>query len=184
MPMQRETNYEKFPIFSVSGYGSESWEGWPRILERLKGLAASERCTISFECYPGVFEKVLISTLAEGLRPSGLIVTSDLFKSPSEVEPLVSSVLGDDPVFGRMNSLEIEDFFDVAKLAGAREQVKNWKHGLLIIVGTGASLLSAEPDLLVYADMARWEIQQRQRRNAVGNLGADNLQEKIGRAHV
>ncbi len=117
------------------------------------------------------------------MRPSGLIVTSDLFKSHSEIELMVSSVLGDDPVFGRMNGLEIEDFFDDAKLAGAREQVKNWKHGLLVIVGAGASLLSAEPDLLVYPDMARWEIQQRQRRNAVGNLGADNLLDSPGQEY-
>jgi len=175
--MQRETNYEKFPTFTVSECGSESWEGWLRILEQLKSFAASDSCTISFECYPGVFENALINTLKEGLRPSGLIVTSDLLKNPSEIEPLVSSVLGDDPVFGRMNSLEVEDFFDPGKLANAREKVKNWKHGLLVIVGTGASLISAEPNLLVYADMARWEIQQRQRRNAVGNLGANNLQE-------
>jgi mannose-6-phosphate isomerase class I len=181
--MQRKTNYEKFPIVTLSRCGSESWEGWPRILERLKALAESERYTVSIECYPGVFEKALISTLAEGLRPSGLIVTSELFKSPSDIELLLSGVLGDDPVFGRMNSIEIEDFFDTRKLASAREQVKNWKQGLLVIVGTGASLVSAEPDLLVYADMARWEIQQRQRRNAIGNLGADNLHESSGQKY-
>jgi hypothetical protein len=181
--MQRESNYEKFPIFTVSGCGSESWEGWPRILERLEAFAAPDQCTICLECYPGVFEKALIKTLVEGLRPPGLIVMSDLLRSPSEIELMVSSVLGDDPVFGRMNSLGIEDFFDSAKLAGAREQVENWKHGLLVIVGTGASLLSADPDLLVYADMARWEIQQRQRRNAIGNLGAENLQESPGQKY-
>jgi mannose-6-phosphate isomerase class I len=82
-----------------------------------------------------------------------------------------------------MNPLEIEDFFDTGKLATARERVKNWKIGLLVIVGTGASLLSAGPNLLVYADMARWEIQQRQRRNAVGNLGADNLLESPGQKY-
>jgi mannose-6-phosphate isomerase class I len=181
--MRRETNYERFPICTVSGRESESWEGWHRILQRLNAFAALEQCTISFECYPGVFEKVLISTLVEGMRPSGLIVTSDLFKSHSEIESMVSSVLGDDPVFGSMNGLEIEDFFDDAKLASAREQVKNWKHGLLVVVGTGASLLSAEPTLLVYADMARWEIQQRQRQKTVGNLGADNLQESSGQKY-
>ena len=181
--MRRESNYDKFPIFTVSRCGSGSWEGWPRILERLEAFAAPEPCTISLECYPGVLEKALISTLVEGLRPPGLIVTSDLLKSPSEIELMVSSVLGDDPVFGRMNGLKIEDFFDSAKLASAREQVKNWQHGLLVIVGVGASLLSAEPDLLVYADMARWEIQQRQRRNVVGNLGADNLQESPGQKY-
>jgi len=181
--MHRESNYEKFPIFTVSRCRSETWEGWPDILDRLKAFAASEPCTISFECYPGVFEKALVGALAAGLRPSGLILTSDLLKSPSEIEPLVSSVLGDDPVFGRMNSLEIEDFFDAGKLARARELVKNWRHGLLVIFGTGASLLSAGPGLLVYADMARWEIQQRQRRNAVGNLGADNLLESPGQKY-
>jgi len=181
--MQRESNYEKFPIFTVSRCRSESWEGWPNILERLKTFAASEPCTISFECYPGVFEKQLVDILTEGLRSSGLILTSDLLKSPSEIEPLVSSVLGDDPVFGRMNSLAIEDFFDAGKLARAREQVKSWRHGLLVIFGTGASLVSVEPNLLVYADMARWEIQQRQRRNAVGNFGADNLLESSGQKY-
>jgi hypothetical protein len=167
----------------VSRCGSGSWEGWPRILERLKAFAAPEKCTISLECYPGVLEKALIGTVVEGLRPPGLIVTSDLLKSPSEIELMVSSVLGDDPVFGRMNGLRIEDFFDNAKLASAREQVKNWKRGLLVIVGVGASLFSAEPNLLVYADMARWEIQQRQRRNVIGNLGADNLQESPGQKY-
>src|SRR5581483_9955690 len=44
--------------------------------------------------------------------------------------------------------------------------------------GTGASLVAPHPDLLVYADLARWEIQQRQRRNIIGNLGADNLGER------
>jgi hypothetical protein len=181
--MRRETNYEKFPICTVSRCGSESWEGWPRILERLNAFTALEQWTICFECYPGVLEKALISALVEGMRPSSLIVTSDLLKSPSEIELMVSSVLGDDPVFGSMNGLEIEDFFDDAKLADAREQVKNRKHGLLVIVGTGASLLSAEPNQLVYADMARWEIQQRQRQKTVGNLGADNLQESSGQKY-
>src|ERR1700730_13859497 len=116
-PMRRESNYEKFPIFTVSRCGSESWEGWPSILERVGAFAASEQCTISLECYPGVLEKALISTLLEGLRPPGLIATSDLLKRPSEIELMVSSVLRDDPVFGRMNGVKIEDSFDNAKLA-------------------------------------------------------------------
>jgi mannose-6-phosphate isomerase class I len=181
--MQRESNYDRFPTFRVSGCESECWEGWPRILDRLKAFGVSEQCTISLECYPGVYERALIGALVESLRPSGLIVTSDLLKSPSEIEQMISDVLGDDPVFGRMNSLEIADFFDNAKLASGREMVQNWKHGLLVIVGTGASLLSEEPDLLVYADMARWEIQQRQRRNALGNFGADNLEESPGQKY-
>ena len=180
MHRDRNHNYDKFPIFRANGSESESWEGWPKILERLKAFSSSKRCTISLECYPGVFEKPLISSLWDGLQPSGLIATPDLLKMPSEIELLVSNVLGDDPVFGRMNSIEICDFFDTRKLADAREKVKSWKQGLLVIIGTGASLVSPEPDLLVYADMARWEIQQRQRRNAIGNLGVENQQESPG----
>ena len=48
---------------------------------------------------------------------------------------------------------------------------------MLLIIGTGAALIVPEPDVLVYADMARWEIQMRQRRGEVENLGADNLKE-------
>ncbi len=178
--MHRASNYDKFPIVRVGGGEYESWEGWLGILERLKAFSSLERCTISFECYPGVFEQKLAGALLEGLHPESLIVTSDLLKSPSEIEPFVTGVLGDDPVFGRMSSIEIGDFFDSAKLAGAQEQARSWKQGLLIIIGTGASLVAPEPDLLVYADLARWEIQQRQRRNEIGNLGAENQQESPG----
>jgi hypothetical protein len=174
--MKQETNYDKFPVIRVSGHVAESWEGWPKILERLRTSLPSGTGTIAFECYPGVIEKVLMSVLSQGLRPAGLIVTTELFKSPCDIERLLSNVLGEDPVFGRMNSFEITDFFDTEKVNRARDQATNWNHGLLIIVGTGASLVSVEPDLLVYADMARWEIQKRQRRNAIGNLGANNLQ--------
>lgn len=181
--MQRESNYEKYPVCKVSGWESDCWEGWPTVLDRLRALTGSEPFTLCFECYPGVFERALIDALKDGLRPSALIATSDLLKSSAEIELLVSSVLGDDPVFGRMNSLEIEDFFDTSKLAMARERIRNCDRGVLVIVGAGASLLTAQPDLLVYADIARWEIQQRQRRNVIGNLGADNLQESPGQKY-
>jgi mannose-6-phosphate isomerase class I len=96
---------------------------------------------------------------------------------------MVGDVLGDDPVFGRMNGIQIEDFFDERKLSDARDLATKWEHGLLLVVGTGATLVAPEPEILIYADMSRWEIQQRQRRNVVGNLGADNLQESPGKKY-
>lgn len=47
--------------------------------------------------------------------------------------------------------------------------------GVVLIVGVGATLV-CEPDILVYADLARWEIQQRQRRREISNLGVDNAE--------
>jgi mannose-6-phosphate isomerase class I len=125
-------------------------------------------------------EVALRRTLEEGLQSAAVIMTTDLLKDSSAIERMVGDVLGDDPVFGRMNKIQIEDFFDERKLGNARDRVKNWKQGLLIIIGTGATLLAPEPNILIYADMARWEIQQRQRRNEIGNFGADNLGESAG----
>ena len=41
-------------------------------------------------------------------------------------------------------------------------------------MGCGARLVT-DGDLLIYADLARWEIQQRQRRNEIANLGSTDL---------
>jgi mannose-6-phosphate isomerase class I len=135
---------------------------------------------ICIECYPGVLELALKATLEQGLQPADVVRTTDLLRESPAIEQMVGDVLGDDRVFGRMNRIQIEDFFDTRKLGKARERVINWKHGLLLIIGTGATLVAPEPDILIYADMARWELQQRQRSNAIGNFGADNSQESAG----
>src|SRR5208337_3086166 len=43
-------------------------------------------------------------------------------------------------------------------------------------LGTGASLVAPDASALVYADMARWEIQMRWRRHEIGNFGLNNAQ--------
>ena len=52
----------------------------------------------------------------------------------------------------------------------------------MLVVGPGAAL-AAEPDLLIYADMARWEIQQRMRRDEVSNLGVYNPGDAVARQY-
>jgi mannose-6-phosphate isomerase class I len=175
--MRRKSNYVKYPCIAVSKSRSDCSTGWPQIIERLKGAASQNKCVACVECYPGAFERNIEQTLAEGLRPSAEIFTPDLLKPPAEIDEMLQGVLGDDPVFGRMSEIRLEDFFDPQRLAKARDTVRTWKQGLLLVVGTGAALVSPEPDLLMYADMARWEIQSRQRQNLIPNLGADNLEE-------
>jgi hypothetical protein len=113
--------------------------------------------------------------LLEGLRPAGVIYTPNLLKAPHGVDKLLAPVVGDDPVFGRMNEIGLQEFFDESKLSHAREKVTTWKKGLLLVVGVGAAIVSPQSDALVYADLARWEIQGRQRRNEISNLGTDNI---------
>jgi mannose-6-phosphate isomerase class I len=50
---------------------------------------------------------------------------------------------------------------------------------LTFVVGVGASLLMDKPDLLVYADMARWQIQLRMRKHEVANLGLSNVDDSF-----
>src|SRR5690606_12423350 len=42
----------------------------------------------------------------------------------------------------------------------------------------GAALF-ADADVLIYADLARWEIQKRMKRNEAGNFGVNNLDESF-----
>jgi mannose-6-phosphate isomerase class I len=178
--MRRKSNYDKFPIISVCTSGSDCWENWTAVLDRLRACTNKSNSVVCIECYPGVLERALKGTLEQGLQPAEVVMTTDLLRDSPAIEQMVSDVLGDDRVFGRMNRIQIKDFFDARKLGKARERVTNWKEGLLLIIGTGATLVALEPDVLIYADMARWELQQRQRRNAIGNFGADNSQESAG----
>lgn len=45
--------------------------------------------------------------------------------------------------------------------------------------GSGAAFVAGEDIPLVYADMARWEIQQRFRRHEVKGLGIDNREDPV-----
>jgi mannose-6-phosphate isomerase class I len=73
-----------------------------------------------------------------------------------------------------MNGFEIGDFFDPEKLSAARDQAHRKSSGLTLIAGTGTSLIVEDPEVLIYADMVRWEIQRRYRAGKIGNLGLDN----------
>ncbi len=173
--MHRQSNYDKFPYIAVSSSRAQSWVGWPEIFDRLKKSSSRSRCVLCIECYPGVFEDSLRREFQTALRPAAFLSTADLLKPPQVIDQMLSSVLGDDPVFGRMNEIAVADFFDPSRLDAARALANGWDRGLLIVLGVGAALISPRPDVLLYADLARWEIQLRQRRNQIANLGADNF---------
>jgi mannose-6-phosphate isomerase class I len=175
--MPRHSNYDKWPCVSISTSSADLWVGWRDIVRRLAAAPNANRSVLCVECYPGAFENLIRKSLEEGVHPDAVLYTPDLLKPAFMIDQMLQGVLGDDPVFGRMNEITLQDFFDDAKLGPAREKVRNWQKGLLLVVGVGAALVAADPDVLVYADMARWEIQGRQRRDEIANLGADNFKE-------
>src|SRR5579883_1192621 len=180
-PCLRTVMYDRFP-FVPAGSADECSIGWQQIADRiastLSALPTTQSAILCVECYPGVFLEEVQSGLVSRLGIASCIRTEDLLLSPAALEKRLAPFLTDDPVFGRMNQLEIADFFDPEKLSTARTRVSGHTSGILLLLGVGASLLCQHPSLLLYADLARWEIQLRQRRNQIGNLGADNLNER------
>lgn len=166
--------YDKNPAVQITSSSSDCAVGWPGVLDRLRDAKPVVLCV---ECYPGVFVKEVEQAVTCALSPSQVFRSSDCFKPAGEIEALLAPHLTDDPVFGRMNGIKIADFLDPIKLDAAREEISQ-SRGSILVIGTGASLLAPEPDVLVYADMARWEIQARQRKHEVPNLGADNRNER------
>ena len=73
-----------------------------------------------------------------------------------------------------MTRLTMDTFFDSEKVKAIQAEIESAKEGTLVIYGSGAALICPKPDLLVYADMARWEIQLRMRQHLVDNLGVKN----------
>ena len=176
--MGRQGNYDKHPVTAVD-VESACHVGWRAITERLRGLRTRSRCVLVVECYPGVRVDEVKQAFTEGLGPTLVVDARQAYRHAGEIEARCAPHLGDDPVFGRMNGISLADYFDPGRRASLRARVEKAAEGLLLVFGTGASLL-AEADVLVYADMARWEIQQRQRRNEPTAIAVDDHAERPG----
>ena len=176
--MGRQSNYDKHPVTPVD-VESACQVGWTAITERLRGLRTRTRCVLVVECYPGVRVDEVKQAFTEGLGPTLVVDARQAYRHAGEIEARCAPCLGDDPIFGRMNGISLDDYFDPGRRASLRARVEKAAEGLVLVFGTGASLL-AEADVLVYADMARWEIQQRQRRSEPTAIAIDDHAERPG----
>lgn len=178
-----ESSYDKFPFIAVPDAGAACVAGWGDIGARLRGAIAARgaaRTTVVVECYPGTDEAGIAAALGRELRSVVSIRASVALKSLAEIDRLCEGWLGgDDPVFGRLSPLDLPEFFDRGRVADLRSRVEAGGDGVVLVVGVGARLI-ADGDILIYADLARWEIQRRQRRGEIGNLGADNVGHSAG----
>ncbi len=182
----RRPNYDKHPCVTVSGQPADAAvRGWSAVCARIHSSITSRaasahgpaKTVVAIECYPEVFQEeissALLQHLAPALRSERLFLSAEAFLSPAAVDALVAPELGgDDPVFGRLSRLTLDRFLDPARRAALRSRI-DAATGLVVVLGP-AALLCCEPDLVIYADMPRWEAQMRQRRNEVSNLGVKN----------
>ena len=166
--MTTECAFQQHPAVTISPDDREVALGWSEILDRLRKYRECRRIVI--ECYPGVLLDPLLRELVARMQPDLVFEGAAAMLPASTLEAKFASLLGDDPVFGRLSSVALEEYFDPAKLDAARHTVQN-ANGRVIAIGVGASLVLPEWDLLIYVDISRWEIQQRQRRAQIGSLG-------------
>ena len=180
----RSSNYDKFPFVPVAAGADACQTGWPAITAALQDALLARPAApgppqvLAVECYPGTDLGALRHALTQALQPAQCLVADDLYRAPADIDALVAGPLTDDPVFGRLNGLTINDFFDAEKLRAAQAALAAAPGPLVLVLGTGATLVCPTPAVLVYADLARWEIQQRQRRGEIANLGSENFSEK------
>ncbi len=171
------SNYDKHPVVHVSDSRDDCEVGWQAVGQRLKASVRPGRFVMCVECYPGCFEKEIEKQLVRALEPQIVLRAGDCYLPESAIQSLCARDLGDDPVFAFMGKYELSDFLDERELAKQKSRLRQ-ASGLALVIGTGATLLAEEWDLLVYCDMARWEIQQRQRAGEITNLGLQNCAER------
>jgi mannose-6-phosphate isomerase class I len=178
----RIPNYDKFPHVDVPGAVESAWRGWSAIASRLQDELSRARAqgspargrVLVIECYSGVFETEIRAGLGPGFDSALWIYSRDAFRPTTEIDRLGAPDLGgDDPVFGFLSRLTLEDFLSDEKAAALRSRIAA-APGPVVVIGPGASLIAPDPTLLIYADLTRWEAQRRQRRGDISNLGVEN----------
>jgi len=174
--------FNKTPLVRVKGKEHDCYPGWNLIGSHLREKLpkGKGRKIISIETYQGVYLEDLRSQISKILEPDILIDTGTCLKSEREIRNLTQPDVTDDRVFGFLTRLNMAELFDSKKLQEAISLIEESGDALIVIIGYGTVLLHNEPDMLIYADMARWEIQQRMRRNEVDNLGIRNREEPLG----
>ena len=184
-----KSSYDKYPKVKVSSNSADCLVGWPSIIRRLSKEIHSldqEKKVVVVETYHGVLHEVIKEQLIK-LPFDHVISSFEVFAPEPEINARMVHLLGDHPVFGFMGDFDLEQYFESDKLNEKRAEIDQLQQGTVLIIGPGATLLAEDHDILVYTDMARWEIQQRMRRGLVANLGAQNhdalIAEKYKRAY-
>ena len=177
------SSYDRYPKTRIDFEGEAAWDGYSKISEILRERSRSlletrERVVVAIDCYTGMNYEELEEELIKRLDPSLAIFTDkEIFQSEEAVTSRVIGRLTDDRVFGQMCLETYGDLVDKEKLRSAAQLVSSAK-GLVIVYGAAANMI-VTPDIHIYADLARWELQGRLRRNETGSWKSSILSDDI-----
>ncbi len=167
------SNYDLTPSISLEANLSHGWSSIATQLLQDPAVAGKALKVIVIECYTGILYEDLLAGIGF-LNPDLLIDSRKAFKPDAEIEKITYPDVTDDAIFGFMTKRVMLDFLDTPRLDQCREQISGLSSGTIVIFGPAASIVAVSRDLLIYADMARWEIQLRMRKNRVTGLGVDD----------
>ncbi|WP_316814293.1 class I mannose-6-phosphate isomerase [Pedobacter heparinus] len=172
------SNFEKFPALTIEGHTCIS--GWAAICACItEHIQQNNSSVIAIDTYLGVYANEIEKQLQDILAPVQILRTEKSFLSAAQLHEMIYPFVTDDPVFGFMSGFKLTDFLDPEKLEARQKEIAAVAAGLVIVVGPGASLVAPDATLLIYADMPRWEIQQRFRANRISNLGTENQNDEV-----
>ena len=178
----KKTKFEKQPVVKVEGRARAAVEGWDAIADELLEAVkekSNSRNIIVIETYQGVLFDDVLDQIRKRLLPAVVVESTDYMLSEESVREMTRQDVTDDRIFGYMTRLRMDDFFEKENLTAIQQKVQAIDTGTILVFGPGATLIAPDSDILVYADMARWEIQQRMRDNKVNNLGIGNKTESM-----
>lgn len=160
-------NYELHPVKRIDGFDEQAWEGAEAIGQILRErvlavLEEKKKTVVCFDMYPGV-NKEEIRNLAKMLKPLHIFDMEDYAKTEDEINQTFADYITDDRVFGVMCHKKIEAFFEAEKLEQAEKSLEAIPQGCVVVMGMGAGILT-EPDIYIYCNLTRWEIQLRYRK--------------------
>jgi len=176
---ERRSNYDKYPFVEINNPGNKCWDDWDAICSEVKSRirqTPTERIVIILDAYQGADLPSMVTELSSRISLDEIFDMEEAMKSESEIFGMVHPDVTDDRVFGYMTRLHLTDFFDEVKLDRLKQKIAK-SGGTVLVHGIGAALVCKKSDILLYADMARWEIQKRQRKNLISNLGTNNKAE-------
>lgn len=178
-------NYDKHPVVNVKGYTDSAWQGWDNVLKVIKDKVEQlnqTKVVLVIDTYHGVNTREIKHELIDKLDFSTAI-NAEQAKFPEEkIFQMIERHITDDRVFGVLAPHKMEEFFCPNHIQSLKTRVDEIQSGLVIVYGAGASMIHSG-DVSIYADLARWEIQQRFRRGEIGNWGVDNFDEDILRKY-
>lgn len=162
------SGYNVFPFYHATG---PVFEGFDSLAEKI----CTEK-TVIIDGYGSVLWEPFREHLQEALRLKNKKIfwydIDSCLHAQDKINNLLTDHLnGNDPVFGKKYTGDLEDFFDRDKL---KLLCPDPAADTCIVYGTGAAL-SKWKGLLVYVDVPKNEIQYRMRAGAVRNLAANTV---------